>query len=125
MPIKHSYNPEQNVVKVEAAGELTISEIETYAQSIIANEEIALGFIEIFNLKGVKGFNFSFECGKKVMKLYSKLYTEKKYRGAIHLSPTYLQYGISHIISAFLEDIAVVYTVRDKEEIESALKQFE
>ena len=124
MPLKHSYLPEENIIKVEALGELTISEIETYLNAVFNNDEIKNGYIEMLNLQGVVDFNFSFQCGRKVHKLYLKLFQKKQFGGAVHLAPNHLQFGISHILTAILEGIADVYTVREKADLENALNQF-
>ncbi|MCM8541477.1 MAG: hypothetical protein NE328_14515 [Lentisphaeraceae bacterium] len=124
MAIKYSYSIEENTVRVEAAGVLTINEIEAYVKAIIEDETIQDGFIEIFNLKGVQDFDFTFEAGKKISSLYSKLMMDKHFRGAVHITPKDIHYGISHILSAILEDISIVFTIRGKSEMALALQQF-
>lgn len=124
MAIKYSYTEEDNTVRVEAAGVLSICEIETYVKAVINDEEIRAGFVEIFNLKGVQDFDFTFRSGRKVVLLYSQLLRDKQFRGAIHISPGHIQYGISHIMTAMLEDVSMIFTVSDKSEIEVALNQF-
>lgn len=124
MAIHYSYSSIENTIIVEAQGVLTIEEIESYVNEVIKDENIQDGFIEVFNLKDVQDFDFTFDCGKKVGTLYSRLLEDKKYRGAIHISPHEIHYGISHIMSAILEDISIVFTIQDKSEIKAALKHF-
>lgn len=124
MAIKHTYFEEENIVRVEATGVLTISEIENYLKAVMENDNIKDGFVEIFNLKGVQDFNFSFQNGKRIVSLYSMLMKNKQYRGAIHISPGHIQFGISHLMAAILENTSIVFTISDSSEIEVALNQF-
>lgn len=121
MPIKYTYNQNENIVRGEAAGRLSIGEIETYAKNLLFNSDIKPGFIEILDLKGVMDFDFTFETGRKIINIYRQLYKEKDFRGSIHLSPEDMQFGISSLMSAILENVSTVYTVREKDEISLAL----
>ena len=121
MPLKYTYNEEENMVKVEATGKLAIAEIESYAMGLLASPDIKQGFIEILNLRGVRDFDFTFDSGRRLSQIYYKLFKEKKFKGSIHLSPDDMQYGISNLMSAILENVSIVYTVREKEEISLAL----
>ena len=122
MPLKFTYNEQDNIVRAEAAGKLSIAELESYAQGMLHNSDIKPGFIEILNLSGVQDFDFTFDSGRKVTKVYSLLFKEKKFRGSIHISPKDMQFGISNLMSAFLENTSIVYTIRERKEIDLAIR---
>ena len=78
--------------------------------------------MEVLDFEDVSDFNFNFLNGITVRKHYYQLKDLKKIAGSVHFSPEQIHYGISHIISEIIETSIGLIIVRDKKEVEVAVK---
>lgn len=124
MPIKYCYDGKTNLLTATASGTLKVDEFEEYLKSVKNDPKIKSGFIEIFLYSGVDDFDFRFKSGKLISHHYSDLMESKMINVSIHYSTDNLHMGISHLLSALLENVLKVKIAKTAEELQFWINSF-
>ena len=127
MEFQYDYDSEDNIVRAQVSGTITVSSMQEYIRSIVQDERIRSGFIECINFQNVEDFVFAY----KDVSIFSRLwdyYIQKECRATIIAAPTDLAYGCCRMLQKVIEldheDTAPRFiVVRSQEELRLTVDQ--
>ena len=100
--IAYVYDPEQKLIRARAEGLLTMPDLLAYVRSIVEDEAIAPGFVEIVDFEPVDDMVFSYSEMAPLPHIW-KRYLAKGVRATILYAPNDAAYGICRMFQAVIE----------------------
>jgi hypothetical protein len=126
MPLTYRYDQENRTVETEATGVITTGEMLSYVKSVIADDRVEPGFIEIVDFGPVEDMVVKYTEIEPFKALWIE-YLQKGCRATILLAPTDMSYGtlrmLQTVIGLSQEEAANRFMiVRSRDELEASLK---
>jgi hypothetical protein len=126
MPLTYRYDKENRTVETEATGVITTGELLSYVKSVIADDRVKPGFIEIVDFGPVEDMVVKYTEIEPFKALWIE-YLQKGCRATILLAATDMSYGtlrmLQTVIGLSQEEAANRFmVVRSRDELEASLK---
>ena len=99
--IAYVYDPQQNLVRARAEGRLLMSELLAYVRSIVEDEAIQRGFVEIVDFEPVDDMTITYSEISPLPQIWKK-YLEKGVRAVILYAPGEVAYGVCRMFQAVI-----------------------
>ena len=99
--IAYVYDPKQNLVRARAEGRLLISELLEYVRSVVEDEAIRPGFVEIVDFEPVDDMTISYSEMAPLPQIW-KNYQAKGVRAVILYAPGDIAYGVCRMFQAVI-----------------------
>lgn len=126
MPIDYTYDSARKIINADAHGIVTVSEIVDYLESILSNDIITFGSIEVFSLENATDLIMKYSEVHVFQDLWSR-YKKRIGKQVLIIAPNQLSFGLFRMLSTVVEmsdeeagEAFKILTSRD--ELESYLK---
>ena len=101
MSIDYTYEPDNRIIRTEARGIISATDMVDYVSEIIGRADIESGFIEIVDIENVEDFHFKYSDTEALSSLWPKV-AEKGCLCSIIHAPSDLGYGLMRMLQAVL-----------------------
>jgi len=126
MPLTYRYNQESRTVETEATGVVTTGDMLTYVKSILADDRVQPGFIEIADFEPVEDLVVKYSEIEPFKALW-RSYVQKGCRATIIIAPTDLSFGTLRMLQTVIglgqkDAVNRFIVIRSRDELESTLQ---
>jgi len=127
MTAEYEYDSENNIVRTQVSGTITVPTMQEYVRSIVQDKRIRNGFIECMDFQNVEDFVIAYKDVSILSRLWHH-YIQKECKATIVAAPTDLAYGCCRMIQKVIEldheDTAPEFiVVRSQEELRLTVDQ--
>jgi len=127
MTIDYIYEPENKIIRMEARGTISTSDMCNYVSEVIGRVDIPSGFIEIVDVEKVEDFLFKYSETDALKSLWSQFAKKGCVCSIIH-APTDFCFGLMRMLQTVLlmgdDDQGPGFeVVRTREEVVSCIKK--
>lgn len=98
MPVEYVYDKEKKVIDTNAYGIVTVSEIVKYLHTLMADEHIQFGSIEIFSLENAEDLVMSYTEVQVFKDLWAQ-YKKRIGQTVLVVAPSELSYGVFRMLA--------------------------
>ena len=98
MPVKYTYQPNENTIEIECWGELNIQDIVQYFSKIEEDPSIGKNPIEIVDLSKVRFFNVAYFEASELPFDYETVHNKKQIMGTIFVGVSDFNSGLAELI---------------------------
>ena len=119
----YKYEQETNIIYVSPTGDMHVSDIALYAQSVLDDATINTGYVEVVDFSNIGEIHATSESIFGVTEIFKRLVAEKNFAGTVALVPTDYIYGMIRMMTATFQRVAPIIYVRQASEIPIAIDQ--
>jgi hypothetical protein len=118
LPVDYTYDKETGILHAQPSGIITIEDIQDYARQVEFDVNIPDSFIDIVDFSGTEKIAITYREAWQLRSIFNSLIQVKKYKGAILVGASELNYGMARMFATIVEGVFEVRVVRSLEEAE-------
>lgn len=108
MPVSYTYNSRSKIIHTDASGIVTVGEIVNYLESLLADDKIEYGSIEIFSLENATDLVMQYSDVYVFQDIWAR-YKKRVGQQVLVIAPTEFAYGLFRMLAS-------VVTLGDEED---------
>ena len=120
--VEYNCDPQKNIITVYPNEALSVLDISEYAQKILADSNIKVGFIDLVDFQEINDFQFTYKEATNFPAIFTDLINKKAHKGTIILTRSHLQFGIARMWSMIMDGYLDVHVIRSVEEAEKSIE---
>lgn len=126
MPVTYTYDQEKKIIDTNAHDIVTVNEIVEYLNSILSDDEIVYGSIEIFSLENATDLIMSYSEMGVFKDIWAK-YKKRIGQAVLIVAPSEVSYGLFRMLSTAValsdEEASEAFVlVRSRDELSKYIK---
>ena len=98
MPVDYTYDPVRKIINTEAHGVVTVKEITDYLESILSDDNIVYGSVEVFSLENATDLAMKYSEAHVFQELWAR-YKKRIGQQVLVIAPDKLSFGLFRMLS--------------------------